>query len=572
MRCSVRWLLRLSMFAAGLLLALPSARAAESFPNIKYVGIIPVQWQGDFPSDPSFPGFRERLERDFPSLVRESRRFIFVNDTIIADHWSTPTGRKTLAEDYEVDGFVNLVVSGQQDVFLYSVRLLGPGLENYLSETETIPRAWIAAAGAGELQERLRRLVFRVLNRYPLDVYVTSLQGRYITLSSGKDQNVFDGDELTFIDVDVRSRHPVDGSWLTFEQKALGKARVVESKSQSAIAQITSLNSENAIRVGSGARVDAIASRRLFQEKPKTNEAFLSVEDNSPIVVPKGTKPNPPVPKAEAKPPKFAQAEMPDEPMPLPSAADNPAVTGGGPAMTAEDDELPENQASSEALDSFFPFDFRNTRFSLETESLSFGKSATMTSQMPGWLINRGGISGDIDISSDMILATNAFVRSGNNKNGNYSGFGLGVEGLMWNAMTSGFIPSLERVLFGLSATIESVGVSGASFGGWDVLQLGPVAHMQGSYHVAELVETFEYDFSFRYALFSSGSAGIRGKARDMESGSQMDLLGQVVRKAHADEMEWGGLVGLSQGTWDLSKGRVSQNSFRLGVVGRIKL
>ena len=68
-------------------------------------------------------------------------------------------------------------------------------------------------------------LMFRLLNRYPVDVYVTSIQVPYITLSSGARQNIYEGDELDFFEVNIQQVHPINGAWLSFNLQTSGQGQ-----------------------------------------------------------------------------------------------------------------------------------------------------------------------------------------------------------------------------------------------------------------------------------------------------------------------------------------------------------
>jgi len=51
-----------------------------------------------------------------------------------------------------------------------------------------------------------------------------------------------------------------------------------------------------------------------------------------------------------------------------------------------------------------------------------------------------------------------------------------------------------------------------------------------------------------------------------------LDLEANVIQKQKAQDWEWGAMAAYSTGTWNLSKGSVDINSFRLGIAGRMRL
>src|SRR5690606_19113698 len=103
----VQWLLVLGCGPALVLPILPqdSAQAVEStsprLPNIRQVAIMPVYWQGRFPESHRFAQSKQHIEGHFSKIVRNSKRFVFSNDVLTADLWSTAEGRQQLAEEYE---------------------------------------------------------------------------------------------------------------------------------------------------------------------------------------------------------------------------------------------------------------------------------------------------------------------------------------------------------------------------------------------------------------------------------------------------------------------------------------
>jgi hypothetical protein len=566
----VQWLLVLGCGPALVLPGFPrdSAFAVEAqgnrLPNIRQVAIMPVYWQGNFPESHRLNQSRKHIDASFSKLVRSSKRFVFANDVLTADLWSTAEGRQQLAEEYEIDAMVNLTVTGQGDTMRWTVRLLHPGMRNYLTETETLPFAWLLAATEADIDQKLQNLIFRMLNRFPVDVHVTSIQGRYLTLSSGTEQNIFEGDELAFYQTTVRTQHPADGSWLNFDQKLLGKAKVIESKAHSAIAQITALSYADAIHVGDGAKVDAIATRRAFQQKPKDEPFYTPTAPDSPLVearplpgaVPEVRRTEPPrVAQNRVEPapePKLERAPLPPEPVPAP----NPVMP---PESTEEEGDM-------------LPIAFKTVEFQGQNESFSVSGAAKASNQFPIYLLNRVDVAATQDITEDVEGVARAHLRFGSTKNGSYFGFGLGFEPLYRLPMRTAMMPSLDRVMVGALVSFESLAVSGEKFGGWDALSLAPSVHLQGSYHVISMAQNFDYDLSGRLTPIDVGEVGVLGKKREISDSFSLDLEANVIQRQKAQDWEWGAMLGYSTGTWNLSRGSLDISNLRLGLAGRMRL
>ena len=112
--------------------------------------------------------------------------------------------------------------------------------------------------------EKITDLSFSMLNRYPADVFVNSIQGKYLVLSAGKEQMLKRGDTLEFYDIDIEKVNPANGTWVSYKETNSGTAKIIDSKNYTAIAEISSQISANAIKVDSAARIKDIPTREKF--------------------------------------------------------------------------------------------------------------------------------------------------------------------------------------------------------------------------------------------------------------------------------------------------------------------
>ena len=254
------------LLLAWTLLLLGGSLSAQSLlPKIRNVGILPVQWDGNESALSPIQRQKALIESSFDGFVRASGRFQIMNSSLIQKNWKSPAGRRDLVEEFELDAYLALQVIEEDDLLVISARLLSPTLDNYLVESDRVLKTWLVRSSDEDISLRVKKLTFALLNRYPIDVYVTSLQGPYVTLSGGNNQNVFEGDELDFFEIRIKQVHPVNGSWLNYEFLPLGRAKIVESKQYSAIAKLISLQFTGAVNLGSAAKVQGIKSRQLFE-------------------------------------------------------------------------------------------------------------------------------------------------------------------------------------------------------------------------------------------------------------------------------------------------------------------
>ncbi|TWW07930.1 hypothetical protein E3A20_29420, partial [Planctomyces bekefii] len=258
------------------------AVALPKLPVIQNVGVIPLQWEGE---SRSLDDARQTLSEEFPKSVRESRRFRVLGDDLVESLWNSPTGREELRGEFELHSYVGLTVSPRGDLVQLTARLMDSWLKTNLLETDTVPRSWLATAEHDDISERLQKLIFRLFNRLPVDVSITSVNGGYITLSGGSEQGIEAGDKVNLIRTTVKSLHPANGTWLDFSKLPLGSAQVIEVKSYTSVARIKEQVKDGAIEAGDGAKIPSIASRVKFA-RLADDTSFKDAGDQGTIIVP----------------------------------------------------------------------------------------------------------------------------------------------------------------------------------------------------------------------------------------------------------------------------------------------
>jgi hypothetical protein len=258
--------------------------------------------------------------------------------------------------------------------------------------------------------------------------------------------------------------------------------------------------------------------------------------------------------KAEARAEKGAEAAPPREPIPAPN-----------PVMAADP------EASGDASE-LLPIAFKTLEFQGQNETFTVSGAGKAASQFPAYLLNRADVAASQDITADVEALARAHVRFGSTKKGSYFGFGLGFEPLYRLPMRTPMMPSLDRVMVGALISFESLAISGEKLGGWDTMSISPAIHLQGSYHVINMAQNFDYDVSGRLTPLDIGEVGVAGKKRKITDSFTLDLEANIIRKMKIQEWEWGGMVGYSTGSWNLSKGAVDINTIRFGLAGRLRL
>ena len=137
---------------------------------------------------------------------------------------------KPLKSQYEVNSLIGMNAKVINDLVEFQLFLSDMNLDPYLSESERVSLNWIENSSNAELENKITELAFSMLNRYPADVFVNSIQGKYLVLSAGKEQNLTNDTELEFYDIKIDKINPANGTWINYKKTKLGVAKVIDVK------------------------------------------------------------------------------------------------------------------------------------------------------------------------------------------------------------------------------------------------------------------------------------------------------------------------------------------------------
>gem|GEM_PF-1270962 len=584
-------------FAALILVAVSFAavaRAAVSpvkLPIIQNVGVVPVQWEGSYHRLP----VKELIAREFPAAVRSSHRFRVLGDDLIAEEWQTEKGRADLRDQYEAQALLSLTVAVRDDVTTFSVRLVDLNMHSELLESDTIETNWFNEAKSSEVTDKLESLVFRLVNRLPIDVSVTSIQGHYITLSGGSEQNIAVGDRVELVRTSVRSLHPANGTWLEFSSKPTGVAQVVDLKSTTSVAKILNQTYDQAIEVGDGAKIKSLSSRvkfaRLAASQGLKDAGRQSTVIVSPIYVP--GMPQPTVAKVvEAERPAAITDQHNEtenqsgsstsdvvigESLPVGKAP--PATPGepGGSAPTATDisredsginlwDDITKEATSHRLVEHAQAYGGPSLW------RMSGGGITGSGSKMPMLLINNIGASVTRNLMFRLRNDFGAQLLSGSTTNGRFGGY-RGLVRIYWDAefpaILAGFIYGWRG---GGLATVNGLSVSGESFGGGDWFSSGGFAALYGQLPGSLLGDRYDWQGEFSLIPVVIGRLGLGGKWQRVQSAfaTQINLAFTQYRPAHV--LAWGAGIDMGNGTWSMGNSQnVSIRNFDIQVLAKYR-
>ena len=591
--------------AFSLVLAGPAVAATTGprLPVIQHVGVIPVQWEGGEQDSYGLETARTAIDPAFAAAVHASHRFHVLSDDLVSGLWKDKTGRDELTQNFELQSFASLAVTPRGDTVLFTARLLDPNLKTELLETETVPRSWLVASEADAVKDRVEQLAFRLINRLPIDVSVTSVQGQFLTLSGGAEQGVQVGDQVDLVRTTISSLHPANGSWLDFTKQSLGSAQVIETKGFTAVARIIKLTYDNAVEIGDGAKIPAIAGRVKFARQA-SGDTFTDAGNQGPIIVPPlylGTQP-----KTPAKP-----AAKPASNVEKPAPASETGKTERAPTIAQSEQEPPPSAPTSEVTDESPPTDpsetaeakpatappataqsgdsgglsvwdsFGSTVGSVVDRpfddihlyagpawwsisggdwTTSSGKSRTLSAQgkFPVWLINSagGGITRSL-LSPKFHVAFGGGLGFGQTSRGRWTGYDANAMIYYEDKFAQdGEILSQWRA--GGIGHLSGWGVTGEYFGGGDWIRGGGFVGLGGRFSVSNAQR---YDWFGNFALYplNFGRIGFDGKRTTIESSFGWQLDAGAYLNQPAGVIQWGGEFTLGTEKESLENNRRAQ-------------
>lgn len=248
--------------------------------QINNVGVIPAQVTGKNVSRQA-GRHAKTLTTAFNRLIEESERFTVIDEDLIAAQWSTSEGRSSLAKEFELDAYCHFSIDIRDSVVLLG-RILGPRLDIIAQETVTISRNRFDSMVLPELDRELRQLTFSLVNRIPLDAYVTSVHGPYATLSGGRLMGLINGQEVVVYRAKIAERHPKLYSPSSYTLERVGGGRVVDVGARSSIVKLTHQSRPGMITAGDGIVAPTVAREYFSNTSPINRSADM-------VVVP-GTK------------------------------------------------------------------------------------------------------------------------------------------------------------------------------------------------------------------------------------------------------------------------------------------
>lgn len=540
---------------------------APKLPVIQQVGVVPVQWEGE---DSGLGAAQQYLSEALPKAVRAARRFRVLSDDLVAGLWQDASGRKELSDEFELHAFTSLTAAPRGDVVTLTARLLDQKLKTLLIESDTVGRNWLAAADADAAYGAVEKLVFRLYNRIPVDVSVTSVQGSYITLSGGQEQGIEIGDNVDLVRATIRSIHPANGSWLEFGKQPLGTAQVIEVKTHTSVAKLIKLTAENSIQVSDGARIPAIAGRAKFA-RIAGDEGLKDAGDPGTIIVPplyQGgqpvAKPVWPKPAAVAAAPApiqdiaTTQQVQPETPVPQQDAAspmsEQTATTQPAPATGAGTDENFWDQVSFGDMMPEKLVDDMTLYMGPQWWSVK-SRDVNASGRFPWWLINHAGVSVTRTLVYKIKVGFGGGLLLGQTAKGNYVGYDSHAR-IYWEDrvnIAGGLVTSWRA---GGHSSFSGINVTKEEYGGGDWVRGGGFGGVSGTVLVGPTNDRYDWFGDLAIMPLNIGRIGYGGSRQVVESSFGWDLSLGAFLYAPAGQVQFGGGLDIGEEHQTLKNGK----------------
>ena len=532
------------------------AIASDKVPKILRVGVIPVQLEGLSDDISSSKEFSSKHQIDFLSAVEQTKRFRLLNADLVEKLWSNSSGRRQLVAQYEMDALVRLKISGGGETINFVSELLSPQLTSYLYESDAMNLEDLK--DSKKIQAMIRKLVYRLVNRLPVDGFIITTQGPYATIGAGAEQGVVEGAEFDVFRSSVETLHPATGAWLTFNVNRVGRVKAVDVKKSTTIAKIEDQVYENSILPGDGIKIPEIASRKMFNTPDI--EIIPEDEEESTMATPVYVDPKKKLQKTAEKSPN--DVEEPGQA----NAPSNGKPSFANKATPAENSESTSDEVLSWENIRKNHKDIADTyRLFGGTYDWSVeGPNFTGSSNWPVWLISDFGILLTKKQSEGMLIDYGAEFFIG----GNFYGFKVFAQPT-WTLKPSVMPEELSTFRVGGIADFSTRNVNGSDFGGADILKSGPFAGVSGLLKQVPFGLIWTLDTSL--PIFGFGRVGYSGSKKSANSVTGLDWKLQGLLAEPIDNIQYGFIIDYGNDFYKTDDGSIRERYMKLHFQAQMK-
>lgn len=512
----------------------PTFAEVVQMPILYNVGIIPASVDTHESSTFEIADKIKLVIHNFSSAIKGSHRFNMIDDDLVSGFWSSSENREKLTSEYEISAFFHLTLVTGEDSLRFIARLLSPDLSPYLQEMETITNDQIKQWSPLELESFVKNLVFRVINRLPIDVTINSIQGRYATLSGGSNQGLKVGDHLEFIRPFVREKNPADKTWKSFDSKVAGKGKIIEVKNLTSIALITDSSPDSYIKIGDGIKIEILSSREYFVKygvpAPSSSDSILYA-----------SKPEHSSPAQES-----AKTLTPD---PIPAPQSPQTETQSTTSSSAPSDI----KSKLSSLMEFKPPEFgQYVERLVDTYTLIFKQNfwnysgPSSTGSKFAWYLPVNSIGARVESQLFYKLNYDGTAEVSFGKTSHAGGYYTGSAQLrfFWVEGLTILPERISHLRAGVHGQVSTRHVEKEQYGGYDLFQAGLFAGLLGSIHSSK-DQQYHWSTDFSITPLVIGRIGYQGGRRVSQSAFGFGFDSEVYKAPkEATDFRFGGGFG----------------------------
>jgi hypothetical protein len=198
----------------------------------------------------------------------------------------------------------------------------------------------------------------------------------------------------------------------------------------------------------------------------------------------------------------------------------------------------------------------------------SISGSSAADASLPVWLVNSAGA--DIFRKFSDTIDFNYGLDLGYGPTGKGSFFGYNLHsGARWHMYLKDILPGADDVYFGLLAGMTSYSISGETSGGYDTTMIRLTAGIHGWAKPDFIGEKIEWTGEIFYPLYYSGQFGVKGKYKNIQSGSSMAFrVGGYFGTRTPETWQYGAAFDYESSSYKLSNNK----SADVGSIGLLAL
>ena len=511
-----------------------SNSSLKPVPAIRTVGILPLP---PFPKELNLK--RAELFSMFDTAVKDSQRFRTISSSLVEAMYEKSGDREQLVSQFEIDSFLKLrIFNSKNKDIIFEISLTDAGLNPLMFEQDSYTLNYLNSISSKLLEDKIKSLVYRFINRLPYDTLITSVQGDYLTVDAGSNQEIKKGDVVEFVKTFVEEIHPLTNTWVKFKSVPIGNGIVEEVKNKVSIVKVLTHNTN--LQINDGVLLDSTISRKKFELLSSTS--FKDTDKHS-IIYPQDV-PEPNSKELEEKVPETKEPEPIKDT--LPKKVDN----------VKKDDGYP--------LKELF-----NSLFNLAT--LEVGINAwqfeKVSAKVPsGFLINNFLIHTGKYIEDSVGYDINFDFGFGPTKHGNYWGASADSDVFWLKSLKD--MSFLSNLKVGLGVKSDNLSVSREIFGGWNDFYF---RFLLGTENDIDIFSGERLNWSVNMYIVPAvlGTVGYNNNKRTIQSSNGLFLEALFILLGNEDAFEYGlswrmGFMNMETKDYDLK-----YTMFRLSFCAR---